>query len=67
VLTPLHMVGICTMQHSNLQIKCKFFVAFKVLMLFASLLLFSFSAFVVLLKICWLQSSSIVIKVILVL
>ncbi len=33
MLNPLHMVYICTMKHSNLQIKCKSFVAFKVLML----------------------------------
>ncbi len=31
MFNPLCMVYMCTMQHSNLQIKCKFFIAFEFL------------------------------------
>jgi len=49
VFNPLSMVYICIVQHSNLQIECKFFVAFKVLMLLQVFCCCSSSAFVILL------------------
>ncbi len=41
------MVYICTMQHLNLQIKCKFFIAFKVFMLLQIFYYCSSSTFVI--------------------
>ncbi len=49
MLNPLCMVYMCIMQHSNLQNKCKFFIAFEVLMLLQVFYCFNFSTFVIIL------------------
>jgi len=67
MLNPLHMVYICTMQHSNLQIECKFFLAFKVFVLLQVFCCCRFFTFVVLSKFCWFRSFFVATKVILVL